>query len=110
MIYYSACDPVPLPTTGGKMAEKLTKEQIRWRAESDAQTLAEAETIASDKTRLGAAKKEATRMAQAAADRAQKFVKVATTKAPKNVKTAAKTAAKVKTSAKKAAKKAPRKR
>jgi len=108
---YLTCDyPVPLPARGGKMADKLTAEQKRWRAESDAQTLAEAETIASDKTRLGAAKKEATRMAQAAAERAQNFVKVATTKVTKDVKTAAKTAANVKKSAKKAAKKAPRKR
>lgn len=100
----------PPPTIGGKMAEKLTKEQIQWRAQDDARTLAEADMISTDKKRLGAAKKEATRMAQAAAERAQNFVRVATTKAPKDVKTAAKTAAKAKTSARKAAKKAPRKR
>jgi len=89
---------------GGTMAPKMTAEQKRWQAEQDAHTLAEAQRIAEDRGRLGAAKKEARKMASDAAKRAQSLVKVAKTPA-------AKKAAKKKAAPKRAAaKRAPRRR
>lgn len=45
-----------------KMAHVMTAEEKRWRAESDARTLVDAEKIRTEKARLGAALKEITRM------------------------------------------------
>ena len=56
---------------------KMTEEDKRWRAESDARTLADAQRIAEDKTRLSAAKKEAARMAADAAKSVSTFSSVA---------------------------------
>jgi hypothetical protein len=70
---------LPPPMEVSMAPRKLTAEEKRWRAESDAHTLAAAEEIANNKARLNAAKKEARRMAQAAIDQANKYVKVTKT-------------------------------
>lgn len=72
------------------VTRKLTAEEKRWRAEQDAHTLAEAQRIAEDRGRLGAAKKEAARMASDAAKRANTLVKVAKTPTAKKAKPKAK--------------------
>ena len=69
---------------------KMTAEEKKWRAESDAHTLAEAESILSDKGLLSAAKREAQRLAQAAVDQANKYVKVVKKKPVAKKKAAAK--------------------
>ncbi len=64
---------------------KLTKEDLKWRATSDAQTLIEADSIKSDKTRLKLAISEAKRLAKEAevmAKAAKKIAKVSTKKKP----------------------------
>lgn len=53
-----------------------TKEERRWRAESDARTLAEAEEIKRDKARKRAAMKEALRLARDVAKQAANLKKV----------------------------------
>lgn len=55
---------------------KLSNEEKKWRAQEDARTLAEAETIKQDKTRVNAAKKEAVRMAKEAEDRMKAMKKI----------------------------------
>ena len=65
------------------MAPKMTKEEKEWRARDDAHTLAMADEITNDKSRLALAKKEANKIAKATAERAQKFQKVAKTKVAK---------------------------
>lgn len=85
----------------------LSKDEKRWRAESDAQTLAEAQRIAEDKGRLNLAKGAAQKMADDALKRARSLTNVAKTpvaKTPAQKKTAPK-----KTAPKKKGK-APRKR
>ena len=76
----------------------LSKEEKRWRAENDAQSLAEAQRIVEDKGRLKMAKGAAKKMADDALKRAQSLASVAKTPAAK------------KAIPKKKAKKAPRKR
>ncbi len=44
------------------MATALTADEKRWKAENDARTLVEAESIRTEKGRLGAALKEITKM------------------------------------------------
>ena len=103
----SAIIPQPI---GGEMApRKMTKEEKEWQAESDAHTLATAEEIALDKSRLAAAKKKATDMAQAAVKTANRYVRVAKTPAAKKAAPKAKPSpkAKPKPSPKKAAAKRP---
>lgn len=58
----------------------LTKEEKRWRAESDARTLVEAEVISSDSSRKSAALKELKRMAKEAQEAAGRMKKVANSK------------------------------
>lgn len=53
-----------------------TKEDKRWRAESDARTLAAAEEIKRDKVRVRAAMKEALRLAQEVSKQAADLKKV----------------------------------
>jgi len=53
------------------------KTDAEWRAEQDAQTLAEANVILSDDKRLKAAKKAATKLAKNAADNLAGLLKVA---------------------------------
>lgn len=59
----------------------VTAEDKRWRAESDADTLAEAQQIADNPDRMAAAKAAADRMANERAERAQNMRKVAGKKA-----------------------------
>lgn len=59
------------------MVSNLSKEEKKWRAESDASTLAEAEAIKSDKSRLKAAAAEARKMAKDAENRAKGMKRVA---------------------------------
>lgn len=72
---------------------KMTAEEKRWRAQSDAHALAEAQRIAEDPSRLKMAKQEAARMASETAKSAQRLVKVAKTPSAKK-KAAKKKAAK----------------
>lgn len=58
------------------MARSLTKDEKKWRAESDAYTLAEAEAIRADKSRLKLAAVEAKKMAKEAEARAKGMKKV----------------------------------
>lgn len=53
-----------------------TKEDKRWRAESDARTLAAAEEIKRDKARVRAAMKEALRLAREVSKQAANLKKV----------------------------------
>lgn len=101
---------IPIPV-GGDMApgRKMTKEEKQWRAQDDAHTLAAAQQIAEDKTRLAAAKQEAARMASDAAKRAQQLVSVAQTPAAKKA-AAKKRVAKKAVPKRAAAKRAPRRR
>jgi len=56
---------------------KLTAEEKRWQAESDAHTLAESEVIKGDPTRLEAAQKAAEEMAKEQRARADSMSAVA---------------------------------
>ncbi len=58
------------------MAESMTAMDKRFRAESDAHTLTEAELINGDKTRLSAAQTAAKRLAEEAEKRAQSLKKI----------------------------------
>lgn len=55
----------------------LAQDEKRWRAESDARTLAEAETIKQDEKRLSDAQVAAKRMAEEEAERLKAMRKVA---------------------------------
>ena len=46
------------------MAKKMTTDEMRWQAESDARTMAEYQQILGDKTRMNRAIKEAERQAK----------------------------------------------
>jgi len=46
------------------MAEKLTKQDLQWQAESDARTMAQYQEILGDKARMNRAIKEANKQAQ----------------------------------------------
>jgi len=56
-------------------ARKMSAEEKKWQAESDARTLAEAEVIGSDKGRLSEAVKAAARLAADAMKRAEAMKK-----------------------------------
>lgn len=86
--------------------EKMTAEQERWRAEDDARTLAYAQEIAEDKSRLTKAKRAAQKMASDTAKRAQAMLKVSKTPPAKKNKVVKKKAAPKRA----AAKRNPRKR
>ncbi len=58
----------------------LAQDEKRWRAESDARTLAEAEQIKQDEPRLTEAQQAAKRMADEEAERAKAMRKVAGSK------------------------------
>jgi len=58
---------------------KMTVQDKKWRAESDAHTLAEAEVIKSDRTRLGAAKREAKSMVTERQEQLNSIKKIAKT-------------------------------
>jgi len=58
-------------------APKMTAEDKAWMAKEDARTLAEAETIKGDKSRMGAAKQAAASMADEAKKRADAMTVVA---------------------------------
>lgn len=58
-------------------APRLSKQEKKWRAESDAHTLAEAKVIMSDPKRLTSAAKEAGRMAKEKEDQAKAMKSVA---------------------------------
>lgn len=64
------------------MPVSISADEKRWRAESDARTLAEAETIKQDETRLTEAQTAAKRMADEEAERLKAMRKVAGSKAP----------------------------
>ena len=83
--------------------KRLTKEEKHWRAEVDANTLASANEIRSDKARMGAAKKIAATEAQELQKRTRAMQTVARAKPPTAPKPARKAAKK--TTARKAAKK-----
>jgi len=55
---------------------RLSKEEIKWRAESDAHTLIEAGAIKQNKTRFKRAVTEAKRLAKEAEDKAKAAKKV----------------------------------
>lgn len=59
---------------------KMSADEKRWRAEEDARTLAEAEAIKFDSSRLKAAKEAAKRMAGEANIKAKAMTKIASTK------------------------------
>ena len=59
------------------MATSLTKEDKRWRAQNDARTLAEAETILGDKNRRSAAASEAKKMAKEVVKQVKTLNKIA---------------------------------
>lgn len=63
--------------------ESMTQEQARWKAESDAHTLANAAIIADDPTRLNSAKDAATRMADEVQKTATELRAVSNKAAPK---------------------------
>lgn len=87
------------------MAEpKLTKEQMAWRGQDDARTLAAAEAIKSDPRRLKMAAQEATKMAEESQRRADALSYVAGQKDAKKVRATAKA---TKTKLNKARKPAP---
>jgi hypothetical protein len=46
------------------MAKKMTTDELKWQAESDARTMAEYQQILGDKTRMNRAIKEAERQAK----------------------------------------------
>lgn len=99
------------PTRGEVMApRKMTKEEKEWQAEQDAHTLAAAEEIATNKSRLTAAKKKATDMAQAAVKTANRYVRVARTPTAKKAAPKRKPKAKKAAPKRAAAKRTPRKR
>lgn len=64
--------------------EPVTDEEKKWRAESDARTLAEAEVIKNDEQRLKLAKEVAKKMAEKAQDEAHSMKTVAKTLYPNN--------------------------
>lgn len=66
---------------------KLTAQDKRWRAEDDARTLATANVIQDDPTRLTAAKRAAIRIAKEEKERANAMRKVATKKGSGTTKT-----------------------
>jgi len=59
------------------MSNKASAEEKRWKAENDAHTLAEAETIKADKSRLSAARKVAETQATEMRDRANAMSRIA---------------------------------
>lgn len=59
------------------MVDAITQDERRWRAESDARTLAEANVIKTDKSRLEAATTAAQRMAEQTREEAAAMSKVA---------------------------------
>jgi len=61
----------------------MTAQDQKWQRESDANTLAEAQAITSDKKRLVAARTEASRMAVEAQQRANGLQSVASTQKAK---------------------------
>ena len=82
------------------MVRAIDAQEKQWQRESDARTLAEAEEIKTDKTRMGGAKKEAKVMAKRDEKRATAMKKVAAGKvAPKKTTPAKKAAPKAKAKA-----------
>ena len=65
----------------------LTKQEKKWRAESDAYTLVEAETIKLDKARRTQALKEVKRLAKEAEDKAKATKNIAKRVSPKKKRT-----------------------
>ena len=65
------------------MAEKLSAQEKKWRAESDARTMAEYQNIMEDSKRKTAAIKAAKELASDLTKRAQVMNKAATVKAKK---------------------------
>jgi len=59
------------------MSRAVDADEKRWKAESDALTLAEAEQIKADTRRSAAARKAAMKMADDAKERANSFSKIA---------------------------------
>lgn len=68
------------------MPESMTAQDKRWRAESDASTVAEAQAIQSDPTRMRAAKVAGDRMAKEAQKKADALRSVAKKPVPKPTK------------------------
>ena len=60
------------------MAISISAQDKKWQAQNDAHTLAEAQTIMSDKTRLNAAAKQAVKMAKNSEKKTVAMKKVAT--------------------------------
>lgn len=88
------------------MASALSADEKRWRAESDARTLAESNVISTDSARLKAAQAAAKRMAAEQIKQANAIQKVAKTEPKKNtVKTSTVKAAPSKNLAKPTSKK-----
>lgn len=65
---------------------KLNADEKKWRAESDARTLMEAEEIKTQKTRFGSALREVKNIANSAEQTAKKAKKLAGSKKPKKPK------------------------
>lgn len=62
------------------MAQKMTKQDLQWQAESDARTMANYQEILSDKARMNRAIKEASKQAQDLTKRANVMRSAANTK------------------------------
>ena len=62
------------------MATKMSKQDLQWQAESDAQTMARYQEIISDKARVTRAIKEANKQAQELTKRASAMKNAANTK------------------------------
>ena len=66
------------------MAKKMTTDEMRWQAESDARTMAEYQQILGDKTRMNRAIKEAERQAKDLNKRASAMQNAAKMKTPRS--------------------------
>lgn len=62
------------------MAQKMTKQDLQWQAESDASTMARYQEIISDKARMNRAIKEANKQAKDLSKRASAMREAATVK------------------------------
>ena len=67
------------------MAQKLTKQDLQWQAESDARTMAQYQEIMSDKSRMSRAVKEAEKQARDLSKRASAMQSAARMKSSRSV-------------------------
>lgn len=67
------------------MAQKLTKQDLQWQAESDARTMAQYQEIMSDKSRMNRAVKEAEKQARDLTKRASAMQNAARMKSSRSV-------------------------